>query len=127
MPVFDYLSLIAGIIIGIVVAYLLIGTIKDRAIVHHRRDAVRKSRSVLSGQMQEQIAPILPDFPYHPKDLVFIGKGFDYLVLDGLHSGNLREVIFLEIKTGSSQQNKNEKAIQAAIDRKKVYYELMRL
>jgi len=30
---------------------------------------------------------------------VFLGKGVDYLVLDGLSKGNLSKIVFLEIKS----------------------------
>lgn len=128
MPVqTDILSLIIGIVIGIIATYLLIGSIKESAIRRHRRDAASKSRAVIGGHIAEQLAPLVEWFPYHPKDMVFIGKGVDYLVLDGLHQWSIREIIFLEIKTGSSRQNKNEKLIQQTVQSKKVYYELMRL
>ncbi|USN57571.1 MAG: hypothetical protein H6766_01075 [Candidatus Peribacteria bacterium] len=39
----------------------------------------------------------------------------------------MTEIIFLEIKTGKSQQNHNEKMVQRTIQSKKVYYELMKL
>jgi predicted Holliday junction resolvase-like endonuclease len=47
----------------------------------------------------EKVAPALPGFPYNCKDLVFIGKGIDYLVFDGLASGELEQIILLEIKS----------------------------
>jgi len=40
----------------------------------HRKQAVQKSRQVITGQVSEQIAPLLPDFPYHYKDVMFMGK-----------------------------------------------------
>jgi predicted Holliday junction resolvase-like endonuclease len=54
---------------------------------------------VLLGDVNEKVAPALPGFPYHFKDMVFIGKGIDYLVLDGLAEGRLRQIILLEIKS----------------------------
>ncbi|MFZ5341575.1 MAG: Holliday junction resolvase-like protein [Patescibacteria group bacterium] len=39
-----------------------------------RKQAVERSKSVISGQVYEKIAPLLPDFPYNPKDMTFIGK-----------------------------------------------------
>lgn len=50
----------------------------------NRKDAVDRSRSVVLGHVHEKIAPLLPHFPYSYKDLVFLGKGVDYLVFDGL-------------------------------------------
>ena len=78
-------------------------------------------------QVNEKIAPILPGFPYNYKDLVFIGKWIDYVVFDWLSTGNLKQVVFLEIKSGNSLLNKNEIMIKDCLDRKKVYYEVLRM
>ncbi|HBB03738.1 TPA: hypothetical protein DCZ39_02415 [Patescibacteria group bacterium] len=37
-----------------------------------RSDAVMRSRSVVLGHVHEKIAPLLPNFPYSYKDLVFL-------------------------------------------------------
>jgi hypothetical protein len=66
------------------------------------------------------VLPFLPNFPYSPKDMVFIGKGFDYLVLDGLSEGELRKIVFLEVKSGSSRLNPNEKMIAAIVAEKAI-------
>ncbi|MBQ7073746.1 hypothetical protein IJM86_01495 [bacterium] len=66
---------------------------------HERKDATKQSRKVILGEVNEKIAPILPGFPYNYKDLVFIGKGIDYLVFDGLAEGSLKKIIFLELKS----------------------------
>jgi predicted Holliday junction resolvase-like endonuclease len=60
------------------------------------------------------------------RDMAFIGKGIDYIIFDGLSSGNLKEIVFLEIKSGSSTQNSNEKAIEDIIRKGKVRYEILR-
>ncbi len=60
------------------------------------------------------------------RDMTFVGKGIDYIVFDGLSSGNLKEIIFLEIKSGSSNQNNNEKMIEDIIKKGKVRYEILR-
>ena len=49
-----------------------------------RQTAVRGSRNSIFGEVYEKILPALPDFPYAPKDMVFIGKGCDYIIFDGL-------------------------------------------
>ena len=58
--------------------------------------------------------------------MTFVGKGIDYIIFDGLSSGNLKEIVFLEIKSGSSTQNNNEKMIEDIIKKGKVRYEVMR-
>jgi predicted Holliday junction resolvase-like endonuclease len=60
------------------------------------------------------------------RDMTFVGKGIDYIIFDGLSSGNLKEIVFLEIKSGSSTQNNNEKMIEDIIKKGKVRYEIMR-
>jgi len=65
---------------------------------------------------------MLPGFPYDPSDLVFVGKGFFYLVLDGLSRGKLENIVFLEVKTGKSQLNAREKKIRACVQARNVEY-----
>lgn len=77
------------------------------------------------GEVSEKMLPIFPDFPYQSKDLVFVGKGVDYVVFDGLAEGMLRDIIFLEVKTGKSQLNRNEKMIQQFLSTKNARYELI--
>lgn len=93
----------------------------------HRRDATTRSRSVLLGEVYEKVAPFLPEFPFAPRDMVFLGKGVDYIVFDGLSEGKLERIVFLELKSGSSRLSKNEAMIREAIRRKKVDYQELRL
>jgi predicted Holliday junction resolvase-like endonuclease len=93
----------------------------------HRQHAVKQSRSVVMGQVSEQIAPLLPNFPYHYKDVMFLGKGVDYIVFDGLHTGYLEQIILLEVKSGNSQLNRNEKLIRDCIRRGAVEYDVWRI
>jgi len=64
-----------------------------------KKQAIKQSKSVIIGQVTEQIAPLLKNFPYNPKDMVFLGKGVDYIVIKDLHKGNPSKIIFVEIKT----------------------------
>lgn len=59
--------------------------------------------------------------------MVFIGKGCDYIIFDGLSEGNLREIIFLELKSGNAVLNKNEKAIQQMVERRHVRFSEYRI
>jgi len=92
-----------------------------------RKNAIERSKHVVMWQVNEKIAPILPGFPYNYKDLVFIWKGIDYVVFDWLSTWYLKQVVFLEIKSGNSLLNKNEIMIKDCLDRKKVYYEILRM
>lgn len=118
--------LILGIIIGIIVGYLIARIYFFLKIKNQRQDAINRSRNVVLWNVNEKIAPLLPNFPYHYKDLVFLGKGIDYLVFDWLSHGNLEKIVFLEIKTNSSTLNKNETMIKKCIENKKVEYNIYR-
>ena len=93
----------------------------------HRKNAVARSSSVILGQVAEKIAPLLPDFPYNYKDLTFLGKGIDYIVFNWLSHKDVQEIVFIEIKTGKSSLNANEKMIKKCIDAGRVRYEIIRL
>ena len=47
-------------------------------------------------------------FPYNPKDARFLGTPIDFLVFDGISEDDVREVVFLEIKTGGSSLTTRE-------------------
>jgi len=108
------------------VGYLLARIFFLSHIKSNRKAAVQQSRSVVLGHVHEKIAPLLPNFPYHYKDLMFLGKGVDYLVFDGLSAGNLQKIVFLEIKSGVSGLNKNEQMIKHCLEQKRVSYEVWR-
>ncbi len=92
-----------------------------------RKDAIQRSKHVVMWQVNEKIAPILPGFPYNYKDLVFIGKWIDYIVFDGLSTWNLKQVVFLEIKSWNSMLNRNEMMIKECLSRWKVHYDIIRI
>jgi predicted Holliday junction resolvase-like endonuclease len=77
---------------------------------------LKQSRAVLGGLVSEQIAPLLPEFPFDPGDCRFIGKPVDFLVFKGMNQKNITEVIFLEIKSGVSRSlNEQEKRLRDAV------------
>jgi predicted Holliday junction resolvase-like endonuclease len=94
-----------------------------------RRDAAKRSLSVLGGRASEQLVPLLPEFfeEYSPSDARFLGSPVDYVVFDGLKEGDLRRVVLLEVKTGSSALNGNEREVRRAIEEGRVEFEVLRL
>ena len=88
-----------------------------------RQDAAKRSRAVRGGQMAEQIAPFLPDFPCNPEDARFIGKPFDFIAFPGLEERDeVDEILLIEVKTGSSALNKREKEVRRAVKEGRVRY-----
>ena len=106
----------------------LLGKITEKVKIHSkikkgRTDAVKRSRAVLGGQMAEQIAPFLPNFPCNAADIRFIGKPVDFLAFPGMTEGkSIEEVLLIEIKTGKSQLSGREKEIKSLVERGKVRY-----
>lgn len=80
-----------------------------------RKDAVERSRAALSGQVSEQIAPWLPDFPVNPADARFVGKPVDFVAFSGADQGAVREIVFIEVKSGRSTLSQVERSVRDAI------------
>jgi predicted Holliday junction resolvase-like endonuclease len=77
---------------------------------------LKQSRAVLGGLVSEQMAPLLPGFPFDPGDCRFVGKPIDFIVFKGMNEKDISEVIFLEVKSGSAKQlNDQEKRLRDSI------------
>lgn len=113
-----------AILLGIIFLLLIIQTIR----LHHdhswlRSDAIKRSRSVLGGQLAEQVAPFLPGFPCNPGDARFIGKPVDFIAFPGLtEDDEVHEVLLIEVKTGKSALSGREKEIRRAVAEGRVRY-----
>jgi hypothetical protein len=85
-----------------------------------REDSVSRSRSVVSGKVQEHLAPLFPEFisQFNPRDAIFLGTPLDFVVFDGLNDGDdteVRRVVFVEVKTGKASLIKRERRVRDAI------------
>jgi predicted Holliday junction resolvase-like endonuclease len=94
-----------------------------------RHDSINRSRSVVSGRVQEHLAPLCPDFlnQFNPKDARFLGTPVDFIVFDGLDEGQVRNVCFVEVKTGRSALSSRERGVRRAIEDGHVSFQMMRL
>ncbi|UTC66382.1 MULTISPECIES: Holliday junction resolvase-like protein [unclassified Treponema] len=120
---------ILGILIAIIffLAGLIIGKYKERSlnqknVKEARKDAVKRSRAVLNGQLSEQLAPFFPDFPANPTEIQFIGKPIDYIAFNGSSQGRIEDISFIEIKTGSSSLSPVERSLKDAVKKNKIKY-----
>lgn len=104
----------------------------DSAIQNARKDALKRSRSVLRGQASEHLAPFVIDNT-NPKDYRFMGNPVDYICFDGLsdvldgQSDSIKTVRFVDIKTGKSNLNKSQRRIRDAIKHGRVTFEIVNL
>ena len=91
------------------------------------KTALKRSRAVLGGLAAEQVAPWLPEFPCNPADARFIGKPVDFVAFPGAAEGHeVREVLFIEVKTGQATLSGREKDIRRAVGQGRVRYVVYR-
>src|SRR6202165_867405 len=109
-------DLLIGIAIGVVIAWLYFLVWRARYTAAIREDAVQRSLAVTTGKVHEQLIPYLPDFGYNPKDARFLGSPVDLVVFDGLAEGQVRRVVFLEVKTGGSPLTRRERQVRNGIE-----------
>jgi predicted Holliday junction resolvase-like endonuclease len=107
--------LLVGIAIGAIVVVLVVAATLPKYIRGMRKDAVQQSRAVTRGQIYEQLVPYLPGFRFNPKDAQFLGRPVDFVVFDGLDEGDLRRIVFVEVKTGGSKLTTRERLVRDAI------------
>ena len=88
-----------------------------------RQDAVKRSGAVKGGQIAEQLAPFLPNFPCSPADAHFLGQPIDYIAFPGLCEKNtVDEILLIEVKTNTSQLSSREKEIREAVKSGRIRY-----
>ena len=86
-----------------------------------RQDAIQRSARTLSGKTLEKLVPFLDKFPYNPHDVRWLGDPVDLVIFDGYsNDGNLRQVVFCEVKSGKSKLSEIQKKIRELIENKKV-------
>jgi predicted Holliday junction resolvase-like endonuclease len=121
------LVLVVGIGIGLLLALVYVQRWKALYTQAIRQDAVQRSQAVTSGKVHEQLVPFLPAFGFNPKDARFLGSPVDLVVFDGLDDGELRRVVFLEIKTGGSALTGRERQVRDAVRAHQVSWEELRI
>ena len=123
----QYVQLVIGFIIWCVISYLLLLLHFNNKLTTEKKKSVNQSRNTILWEVSEKVLPLLPDFPYQTKDLVFIWKWVDYVVFNWLSKWKLKEIIFLEVKSWSSILNRNELMIKDYLQHCPVKYEVIRV
>jgi predicted Holliday junction resolvase-like endonuclease len=121
------LDLFGGIAIGFLIAWLFFLVWKARYSAAIREDAVQRSLAVTAGKVHEQLIPYLPEFGFNPKDARFLGSPVDLIVFDGLASGDVRRVVFLEVKTGAAPLTSRERQVRNVIEAREVEWVQIRI
>lgn len=147
------LNLLAGLVIGILVAaaWFWLGVVRqlrhehalelaalqqqqDQQVRQARKSSVTTSRAVLRGKIAEQFAPMFPEFDYYPNDAKFLGDPVDFVVFngysdfrDGLCSADEIEVVLIDIKTGDARLTAGQQAVAEAVRQGRVRFETIRI
>jgi predicted Holliday junction resolvase-like endonuclease len=114
----------------IALVFLLVGYLWGRRkVAQVKKEALKRQRPILGGLFSEQIAPLLPDFPKDLKisEARFVGKPIDFLFFKGMDEKNIREVVFVEVKTGKSALSLVERKLRDAIRDKRVEWREYRI
>lgn len=91
-----------------------------------REDALKRSAHVVKGKVSEHLLPLMEKFRYNGKDCRFLGTPIDYIVFDGLDVNELKEVVFLEVKTGEhAKLTPRERLVRDAINEGRVRWEVI--
>ncbi|OLB08699.1 MAG: hypothetical protein AUH06_01715 [Gemmatimonadetes bacterium 13_2_20CM_69_27] len=114
------LALVLGIGIGLLLALVYFQRWRARYTDAIRQDAIQRSHAVTVGKVHEQLIPYLPEFQFNPKDARFLGTPVDLVVFDGLDEGQLRRVVFIEVKTGGATLNVRERQVRDAVQARQV-------
>jgi len=105
----------AGVAVGVKLGKVIASSKAESRLDLERSDAVKRSRAVIGGQVLEQVAPYLPDFPCHPQDVRFLGKPVDFVAFSGSNENDIDEIVFIEVKSGDSALSAAERSIRQAI------------
>ena len=81
----------------------------------------KKSSEVRLGQITEQLAPFLNQFPYNPKECQFLGQPIDYI-----HFGK-DAITIIEIKSGKARLSKKQRDIRDLVKAGKVFWDDIRI
>jgi predicted Holliday junction resolvase-like endonuclease len=120
-------GLFIGIGLGAGICLLYFVVWRARYLRRVRQDAVQKSQAVIAGRVYEQLLPYFPSFPFNPKDARFLGSPVDLVIFDGLDSGRLERVVFVEVKTGTAGLSNRERQLRATIQARRVEWLDLRL
>ncbi len=118
-------TIIIIIISSIIILYLLWNIIKMKlghkdAIKDARKDTAARQRSTIKGDISEIIAPWSIQSVNSVKELNFIGSPIDFVGFKGLDGDGEIEIKFIEVKSGKSKLNKNQRRIRDAVIAKRI-------
>ena len=85
-----------------------------------RKDTSERQRTVIKGQISEVLAPWSIESVNSVKELSFLGSPIDFVGFKGLDGEGEIDIKFIEVKSGKSRLNKNQRRIRDAVAAKRI-------
>jgi predicted Holliday junction resolvase-like endonuclease len=116
----ENLTAILFLVVVVLAAVLLTLASSIRSRVRRAREEERelfrkRSAPMLVGNAVQHYVPFLEEFPYHPSDARFLGGLIDFVVFDGLTDGEVRNVVFVEVKKGKQGPSKRQRQVEKCV------------
>lgn len=95
-----------------------------------RKDALKRSRSAIKGNVSEQLAPHMEGVDFNASDARFIGSPIDYIIFDGYTDPENEDIkiIISDVKKGDSAKlTPTQKKIKKAVKEKRVEWKTIRI
>jgi|TARA_B100000459_G_scaffold139519_1_gene97852 predicted Holliday junction resolvase-like endonuclease len=93
---------------------------KDNDILEARKDSNKKQRATIKGQITETIAPWSMTVVNSVSELNFLGNPIDFIGFKGLDGDGDIDIKFIEVKSGKSKLNTNQRRIRDAVKEKRI-------
>ena len=118
-------TIVVIVISCLIILYLLWKIIQLKlthraAINDARKDTGNRQRSIIKGQISEVLAPWSIESVNSVKELNFLGSPIDFVGFKGLDGGGDIDIKFIEVKSGKSRLNKNQRRIRDAVAAKRI-------
>lgn len=103
--------------------YKIVAQLNDQKRKYDKLQNFKKSAEIRMGQISENLAPFLEDFPYDPKACHFLGAPIDYIVFDF----DNERIVFLEVKSGNSNLTNNQRKVRDIIKDGTIEWDVCRI
>lgn len=93
---------------------------RDNDILEARKDSIKKQRATIKGQISETLAPWSMTVVDSVSELNFLGNPIDFIGFKGLDGKGDVDIKFIEVKSGNSKLNQNQKRVRDAVIAKRI-------
>ena len=99
----------------------LLEELKERTadlLLRQKRATTKSEKTAIAvgiGKIIEKILPAHKNFDLIPSDCRFLAEPIDMIVFDGASENKIKNITFMDIKTGGATLNKHQKQIRDAV------------